>query len=302
MRLPLRWSSLLLVSSLLASTAHAQAKLDAPIIRQVDSSRSSLTVEVEAGGLTGAPAGFRVAWMKLSDYNANGGWPTDLSSPLLSRAQFFGLPTWNVSTGTYQLAPGAKVTIELGDLFDETGLMANNVGELGDQQQYVVHVQAVGTATDVASDQSNDVQATTRPASQNCTFTQGYWKNHPDAWPVSSLTLGNVTYTETQLLQILNQPAKGNGLITLAHQLIAAKLNIANGADPTPIAATIADADAQIGNLVIPPIGNGFLDPDQTDADAQTLDSYNNGNLGVSHCGVVRAQTSTWGNVKAIYH
>ena len=300
MRLSQRLSTVLLVSSLFASAAHAQAKIDTPIIREVDSSRSSLTVEVEAGA-TGAPSGFRVEWMKLSDYNANGGWPDSPSSPIVGRAVFYGFPTWNMSTGSYQLASGAKVTIELGDLFDETGFAANNVRELGDQQQYVIHVQAIGTATDQASDQSTDLQATTRPASQNCTFTQGYWKNHADAWPVDNLTLGTVNYTKAQLLQIFNQPAKGNGLVSLAHQLIAAKLNIANGADPTPVLATIAAADAQIGGLVVPPIGSGFLNPDDTDGNAKILDDYNNGDLGVNHCAIVRAQPSTWGNVKGMY-
>ena len=37
-------------------------------------------------------------------------------------------------------------------------------------------------------------------------------------------------------------PLTGTGLV-LAHQLIAAKLNIANGSDPTTIATTVADAD-----------------------------------------------------------
>src|SRR5215831_13891143 len=119
MRLPLRWTSVLLVLSLLAPVAYAQTPLDAPSIHQVDSSRSSLTVEVTAGE-SGAPLGFRVAWMKLSDFTANGGWPSDPNSPLLSRAQFYGTPTWNVSTGSYQLAPGATIRIELGDFFDET--------------------------------------------------------------------------------------------------------------------------------------------------------------------------------------
>jgi hypothetical protein len=41
---------------------------------------------------------------------------------------------------------------------------------------------------------------------QNCTFTQGYWKTHPTAWPVLSLTLGTVSYTQAQLLAILGQP------------------------------------------------------------------------------------------------
>src|SRR3989344_377587 len=61
---------------------------------------------------------------------------------------------------------------------------------------------------------------------QNCTLTQGYWKNHPDSWPVSSLILGTTVYTKAQLLTIFGQPVAGNGLVSLAHQLIAAKLNI----------------------------------------------------------------------------
>lgn len=302
MRLPLRMSSVFLVSCLLASAAHAQTqdKLDPPTIRFVDSSHSSVTIEVKAAD-TGAPTGFRVAWMKLSDFNANGGWPSDLNSPLLSRAQFFGTPTWNVSTGSYQLSPGETVQFELGDLFDETGLMANNTGELGEQQQYVVHVQAVGTSLEQASDQSTDLQATTRPTTQNCTFTLGYWKNHTSAWPVTNLTLGTVNYTAAQLLLILNKPAGGNGLISLAHQLIAAKLNLANGADPTSIAATIADADALIGGLVVPPIGGGFLDPSVTDDIAHTLDQFNNGLLGPGHCGETATKPATWGNLKGMY-
>jgi hypothetical protein len=290
----------LLVSSFLATTAHAQAQLDAPSVHQVDSSESSLTVDVTAGA-SGAPVGFRVAWMKLSDFNANGGWPSDPSSPLLSRAQFYGTPTWNVSTGSYQLAPGATVRIELGDFFDETGLLTNNVKELVDQEQYVIHVQAVGSADASASDQSADLQATTNQPATNCTFTQGYWKNHPGSWPVSSLMLGNVTYSASQLMLIFNQPANGNGLISLAHQLIAAKLNIANGADPSSVLSAIATADGLIGNLVVPSIGNGFLDPSSTDAVGHTLDDYNNGKLGVSHCAETRTQPATWGNVKARY-
>lgn len=69
---------------------------------------------------------------------------------------------------------------------------------------------------------------------------------------------GAVSCSDQQLLQILNDPAQGNGLIILAHQLIAAKLNIAHGADPADAAQAIADADAMIGSLVIPPIASGF--------------------------------------------
>jgi hypothetical protein len=115
-------------------------------------------------------------------------------------------------------------------------------------------------------------------------MTQGFWKNHPDAWPIQQLELGNVSYTEDQLLDILHQPVQGNGLLALAHQLIAAKLNIANGAPNDCINETIADADDLIGDLVVPPIGNGFLDPNVTAHDVMALDDYNNGRLCAPHC------------------
>ena len=121
--------------------------------------------------------------------------------------------------------------------------------------------------------------------SDGCTFTIGFWKTHyPDAWPVSSLTLGSVTYTAAQLEDIFNTPPAGNGLIILAHQLIGAKLNIAAGADPSAIAQAIADADALIDGLVVPPVGSGVLAPADTDALTTALDDYNNGVTGPGHC------------------
>jgi hypothetical protein len=120
-----------------------------------------------------------------------------------------------------------------------------------------------------------------------CVHSQGYWKNHPDAWPVTSLTLGTVTYSQSDLLTILGAPVLGNGLVSLAHQLIAAKLNVANGAAvPTGIAAAIASADSLIGALVIPPIGSDYLAPAATGALTETLDQYNTGTYtgGPPHC------------------
>jgi hypothetical protein len=116
-----------------------------------------------------------------------------------------------------------------------------------------------------------------------CTFTQGYWKNHPDAWKVTSLKLGSVTYTKAQLLDILDTPPKGNGLISLAHQLIAAKLNGATSATAV-IGPTIAAADALIDGKVVPPVGSGFLDPSVTDALTTALDNWNSGITGPGEC------------------
>jgi len=98
---------------------------------------------------------------------------------------------------------------------------------------------------------------------------------------VNQLQLGNRTYNQQELLSILHQPVRGNGLISLAHQEIAAKLNIANGADDGCIAQTLAEADALIGNLIIPPVGTGFLPPTGYE---RTLTLYNEGSLCAPSC------------------
>jgi hypothetical protein len=125
---------------------------------------------------------------------------------------------------------------------------------------------------------------TPTPTPVGCVFSQGYWKNHPQAWPVTELQLGNVTYTQDQLLAILHEPVRGNGILILAHQEIAAKLNIANGADGSCIQQTLADADALIGDLVIPPIGTGYLRPRDVSPTAGILGNYNEGGLCAPSC------------------
>jgi uncharacterized repeat protein (TIGR01451 family) len=122
------------------------------------------------------------------------------------------------------------------------------------------------------------------PPPGGCTFTQGFWKTHPEAWPVSSLTLGTVSYTSDELEAIFNEPVAGNGLISLAHQLIAAKLNVASGADPTAISQAIADADAMIDGLVVPPVGSGSLAPGDTSDLVDSLTDFNEGLTGPGHC------------------
>jgi len=126
-----------------------------------------------------------------------------------------------------------------------------------------------------------------------CVRGQGYWKNHPDAWPVTELQLGNVTYNQQQLLDILHEPVRGNGLLILAHQLIAAKLNIAAGADPSCIQETITEADALIGDLVVPPVGNGYLAPREAAPLAGILGRFNEGEMCAPACGANPSPTTT---------
>jgi cysteine-rich repeat protein len=129
--------------------------------------------------------------------------------------------------------------------------------------------------TGACSIESSSISQSSEQA-EDCTFTQGYWKNHAEAWDVTSLTLGGTPYTQAQLLSILRTPVRGNGLVSLAHQLIAAKLNLANGADDADIADEIAAADALIGSRVVPPIGSGYLSPSSTSSLVGALDGFNN--------------------------
>jgi hypothetical protein len=149
---------------------------------------------------------------------------------------------------------------------------------------------ATATATPTATATVTPT-ATPTPAGV-CPLTQGYWKNHSNAWPVNSLVLGSQTYTKAELLNILNTPVGGDASLNLAHQLIAAKLNIAAGSDPTPIASTIAHADSLLamfsGKLpyhVAPSSSIGQM----MVSDANTLDNYNNGNL-TPNCSGQRGQ------------
>jgi CSLREA domain-containing protein len=135
------------------------------------------------------------------------------------------------------------------------------------------------TSTATATPTATSTPTVTPPS--GCVLPPGYWKNHPAQWPLDHLQLGNVSYNQQQLLSILNLPVRGNGLVSLAYQEIAAKLNIAGGADGSCVQQTLAAADALIGNLVIPPVGSGFLRPSSYQ---RMLDLYNQGSLCVQTC------------------
>jgi len=130
------------------------------------------------------------------------------------------------------------------------------------------------------------VQCSTSPCAggSGCTYTQGYWKNHPNAWPAQNVIRGTINYTQAQLIQILNQPASGNGLVSLAHQLIAAKLDIGTGADASAVQSAVNSAVILIGTLIVPPVGNGLLSPGVTSTLTTQLENYDMGVTGPGHC------------------
>ena len=126
--------------------------------------------------------------------------------------------------------------------------------------------------------------ASTQSVSAHSTCTQGFWKNHPEVWP-DGVTIGDMFYTQEDALKILSTPpAGGDAFYILAHQLIAAKLNVASGAlTPEAVATTIVDADAW---LVLHPLGSNprGADRQQGIALAQVLDAFNNGLLNSEVC------------------
>jgi hypothetical protein len=96
------------------------------------------------------------------------------------------------------------------------------------------------------------------------------------------LTLGSQTYTKAELLAILNNPGSGDASMILTVQLIAAKLNIAAGSDPTPVSNTIIHADSLLsmfsGKLPYNVKPSSVIGQMMV-SDAHTLDNYNNGLL-----------------------
>ncbi len=290
--------------SVAAGPVAAQA-LDAPLVNAMQSKPSSVRLMVIAGA-SGAPAGFEVQWITKAEFDLLGGFPADGVASTLVEGTFDGTPTFNIegSADSYILGPAEGIEVELGQLFDETGVSdvtLEEAVELEPGTQYVVRVRTQGAGAGAPSDYTDAMIVNSAPLAANCTYTQGFWKNHFELWPVTSLTLGTVNYTAAELLAIFNQPAGGNKLIILAHQLIAAKLNLANGADPSASAATIAAADAIIGALVVPPIGGDDLPNNPAVDYANLLDDYNNGLIGPGHCGTVPASAATWGQVKSLY-
>lgn len=134
------------------------------------------------------------------------------------------------------------------------------------------------------------------PPPVGCTYTQGYWKTHsefgPAPYDATWAQLANGASTTFYLsgkswYEVFWTAPGGNAYFNLAHQYMAAKLSIMNGADGSAVASEIAAAEAlfaaytpaQIGALR----GNSALRA-QFLALAGTLDNYNNGLIGPGHC------------------
>lgn len=243
------------------------------------SSKSTITVTVTAGA-SGAPAGFSLQWMTASAY-ALYGWESDV----VCKGSFSG----NANSSRYELGANASVELTIGDLAFDNGASTTCPDFLECGTEYVFRTFAHATSSKYRSDFSSNYSCSTADCDGGCTYGKGYWKNNPDAWPIDELELGSVTYSKQQLLDIYDLPVGGNpqeanAFTRLAHHLIAAILNVENGATTSQtVLQAIADAHALLGNYDIltgnPVYTSNSTEGQQANAIKDILEAYNNGNL-----------------------
>jgi hypothetical protein len=123
-----------------------------------------------------------------------------------------------------------------------------------------------------------------------CTLTQGYWKTHskygPAPYDSTWAVIGEDTLFfhsgKTWITLFKTPPKGGNAYIQLAHQYMAARLNVEAGAStPANVATALATATAMFNAA-----GSSFTSAQTTKARqlAGIIGSYNEGALGPGHC------------------
>jgi hypothetical protein len=140
--------------------------------------------------------------------------------------------------------------------------------------------------TEATGESSWNVDATVA-CEEGCTLTQGYWKTHSEFGPApyddTWALLGDGASTpffdsgKTYYQILWTAPKKGDAYLILAHQYIAAELNMLNGASVPANVQTAFDAATDY-----------FNGDSATKAEilgwTSILDQYNNGGFGPGHC------------------
>jgi hypothetical protein len=132
------------------------------------------------------------------------------------------------------------------------------------------------------------------PCAGGCTLTQGYWKTHSEKGPApyddTWAKLANGANTPFFLsgksyYEVLWTPPAGNPYYTLAHQYIAAELNILNGADGSAVSSQMTAAKTLfMSNTPTQVATGGKTVQNKFKALVGPLDNYNNGVTGPGHC------------------
>jgi hypothetical protein len=153
--------------------------------------------------------------------------------------------------------------------------------------------------TNTSTTSSWTINATVE-CTNGCTLTQGYWKTHNNSFKggapadptwynnTSTLPLGENTpffssgYTWFEIFWM--PPSKGNAYLQLAHQYMAAKLNIIKGTSAPPIVISAINWAESFfpGKTPSTPLSPALKS--QARYYASILASYNEGLIGPGHC------------------
>ncbi|HXV34733.1 MAG TPA: hypothetical protein VD769_12040 [Gaiellaceae bacterium] len=151
------------------------------------------------------------------------------------------------------------------------------------------------TATIRETGQSDDARVTVTckpPPSDGCTLTQGYWKTHSKYGPAPydstwALIGEDTTFFlsgKTWYQAINTSSAGGNAYYILAHQYIAARLNLLDGDASTPaVNAALASATAFFNTYTPTSVLSSSVRAAAIGW-AGTLADYNEGDIGPGHC------------------
>lgn len=161
------------------------------------------------------------------------------------------------------------------------------------RETYTNTVSFVTSNTEQTGSAECSVSVTVPDCGVGCTLTQGYWKTHSTKGPArpadpawdqvggpnaSFYSSGKTWY------QVFWTPPAGNPYYNLAHQFMAARLNIISGASTTAEVDACMSFAASFFASKTPSSTLTRALRAQVLACASTLDSYNNGAIGPGHC------------------
>jgi hypothetical protein len=153
--------------------------------------------------------------------------------------------------------------------------------------------------TNTSTTSSWTINATVE-CTNGCTLTQGYWKTHNESFWGGASKFADPTWNSldpsaenspffssgSSWFQIFwMPPSKGNVYLQLAHQYMAAKLNILKGASaPQIVSDAISWAENEFFPGKDPSTSLSPADKNQARYYASILASYNEGLIGPGHC------------------
>jgi len=313
--------------------------LTTPSVSCLASSASSITLQVCGTGTYGAPGGFSIHMKKKSDWLIDG-WNATGSYTCLSLGGNCGggSSQWSLSSGEC-----VSVVISASTVADYAGQNICGVSSdcgidplvCGIDYVFRVFAHADGgslKASPKGPEPPLTCSTSPCPTTGECTLTWGYWKTHgPEGcspgnqandWNLANVPVGNLSLSQADACAILqdnpNACGKGGGangganaVLILEHQLIAAELNVAEGAIKCGFAdAAIVAANAILAGKEYDCVGASTVLGQQMIAIKDLLAAYNDDQCSCPAAAVSpetsanapsNTRRASWGGLKSIY-